>query len=204
MRQREIVFLTLLTIIVMSALNMQDFDATVTVLINGLAGQVSLVDAAMIGMAQWGVPVMVLAVALQWWSGADRRGTRHILIAAGFAFFLGLGLNQFLLLMIDRPRPYLEAVTTLLVAPSVDPSFPSDHAAAVFAIAVTFALGGMRKRALWFFAGAVLVALSRVFIGIHYVGDVLGGALTGAIAAVIVSVAYRRETRLDRFLTGIL
>lgn len=184
--------------------NLQHLDAALTALIHGFAGQVALADGAMIGIAQWGVPVMVLAVALQWWSGADRRGTRHILIAAGFAFFLGLGLNQILLLMIDRPRPYLAGVTNLLVPPSADPSFPSDHATAVFAIAVTFALGGMRKRALWFLAGAVLVALSRVFIGIHYAGDVLGGALTGAIAAVMVSVAYRRETRLDRFLTGIL
>lgn len=71
-------------------------------------------------------------------------------------------------------------------------------------IAVTFALGGMRKRALWFGAGAVLVALSRVVVGIHCAGDVLGGALTGAIAAVMVSAAYRRQTRFARFLTGIL
>lgn len=132
---------------------MQEFDATLTALINSVAGRFPIVDAAMIGIAQWGVPVMVLAVALQWWSGADRRGTRHILIAAGFAFFLGLGLNQILLLLIDRPRPYIEGLTTLLVPPSVDPSFPSDHATAVFAIAVTFALGGMRKRAHWFLAG---------------------------------------------------
>lgn len=183
---------------------MQDFDATLTALINGFAGHVPLVDAAMIGIAQWGVPVLVLAVALQWWSGADRRDTRHILIAAGFAFFLGLGLNQLLLLMIDRPRPNLAGVTTLLVPPSADPSFPSDHATAAFAIGVSFALGGMRKRALWFLAGAFVVALSRVFIGIHYVGDVLGGALTGALAAAIVSAGYHKETRIDRFLTGIL
>ncbi len=182
---------------------MQEFDAILTRLINGLAGQFPVVDAAMIGIAQWGVPLMVLAVALQWWSGANKRDTRHVLIAAGFAFFVGLGLNQILLLMIDRPRPYIDGLTLLLVPPSVDPSFPSDHATAVFAIAITFTLGAMRRRALWFLAGAILVALSRVFVGIHYVGDVLGGALTGAIAAVIVAAGYRRETRLDRFLTGI-
>jgi len=185
-------------------LNMQEFDASLTPLINGFAGQFPVVDAALIGIAQWGVPVMVLAVALQWWPEADRRDTRHVLIAAGFAFFLGLGLNQILLLMIDRPRPYIDGLTTLIVPPSVDPAFPSDHVTAVFAIAITFVLGRLRKRALLFLAGAFLVALSRVFVGIHYVGDVLGGALTGAVAAVVVSVAYRRETRPDRFLTGIL
>lgn len=114
-------------------------------------------------------------------AGPDPRGARHILIAAGFAFFLGLGLNQILLLMIDRSRPSLEGMTTLLVPPGADPSFPSDHTTAVFATAVTFVLGGMRKRALWFLTGAVLVALSRVFVGIHYAGDVLGAPLPGPL-----------------------
>lgn len=184
--------------------SLQHIDAILSALINGFARQAPFVDAVMIGFAQLGVPILLVAMAVQWWSGADRQATRLILVAAGFAFFLGLGLNQILLLMIDRPRPYLEGVTTLLIPPSADPSFPSDHATAVFAIAVTFLLGGMRKRGLLFLAAAFLVALSRVFVGIHYLGDVLGGALTGGIAAVIVQVAYRRETRLDRFITGIL
>jgi hypothetical protein len=45
--------------------NLHHLDATLTALINGFAGQVPLADGAMIGIAQWGGPVMVLAVALQ-------------------------------------------------------------------------------------------------------------------------------------------
>ena len=158
----------------------------------------------MIAIAAWGVPVMVLAVAGQWWSSPDRRAKRHVLVAAGLAFVLGLALNQLLLLEFDRVRPYISGVTTLLVPPSADPSFPSDHATAVFSIAATFMLGQMRWQALWFFPGAVVVALSRVFVGIHYFGDVLGGAATGVIAAVVIAAIYKRETRIDRFITGIL
>jgi undecaprenyl-diphosphatase len=38
----------------------------------------------------------------------------------------------------------------------------------------------------------------------HYVSDVLGGALTGIAAALLVRVLYREGTRLDRLVTGIL
>lgn len=180
-----------------------DLDVAVTQAINALSGQ-EVVDAVMIGISQWGVPLLVLAVAGQWWSGADRRAKRHVLVAAGLAFILALGFNQLVLLGVDRMRPYLAGVTTLLVPPSADPSFPSDHSTAAFAIAATFAFSVMRRQAVLFMLAAVAVAFSRVYIGIHYVGDVLGGAVTGLLAAAVVAALYRPGSRADRFLTGIL
>jgi undecaprenyl-diphosphatase len=50
----------------------------------------------------------------------------------------------------------------------------------------------------------VLLAVSRVYIGTHYVGDVLGGAATGILAATLVRAVYRENTRADRLITGIL
>jgi undecaprenyl-diphosphatase len=55
-----------------------------------------------------------------------------------------------------------------------------------------------------FLAAAVLLAVSRVYIGTHYVSDVLGGAVTGIIAATLVQAAYREGSKLDRLVTGIL
>ncbi|WP_426038433.1 phosphatase PAP2 family protein [Cypionkella sp. TWP1-2-1b2] len=94
-------------------------------------------------------------------------------------------------------------VTKLLTAPSLDPSFPSDHATAAFAIALTFACTGMPRRAAGFGVAALVVAFSRVYIGTHYASDVLGGALTGALATAFVTTVYMRNTRFDRFITGI-
>lgn len=183
---------------------MYALDAGITQWINGFAGTNGVLDAIMIWISAAAVPVLVLAVAGQWWFGLDRRRTRHALIAAGLSFILGLMINQLILLFIQRMRPYDAGLTHLLISPSADFSFPSDHATATVAIAAAFLLQGMRRRGLVFLAAAVVVCLSRVYIGTHYVSDVLGGAATGMLAALVVRAVYRKGTGLDRLLTGIL
>jgi len=42
-----------------------------------------------------------------------------------------------------------------------------------------------------------------VYIGTHYASDIVGGALTGILAAVLVRASYRENTRFDRIITGI-
>lgn len=185
-------------------MQLYDLDAAASRAINGLAGVISAVDFAMIWVSAIGVPLLVLAVAAQWWRGPDMPQNRHILVAAGFSFLLGLAINQLILLFVHRIRPYDSGISHLLISPSADPSFPSDHATATFAIAAAFLLHGMRRMGLWFLAAAVLVAVSRVYIGTHYVSDVLGGTAIGTVAAILVRTLYREGTRLDRFVTSVL
>jgi membrane-associated phospholipid phosphatase len=64
-------------------------------------------------------------------------------------------------------------------------SFPSGHTTTVFAAA--FALGALFPR--WrvaFWGGAVVLGVSRVFVGMHFPSDVLGGALAGTLGAIAV------------------
>jgi undecaprenyl-diphosphatase len=183
---------------------MYGLDVLVTQWVNGWAGRNSLADQVMILVSSVGVPLLVLAVAAQWWVRSDRPYARHVLVAAGSSFLLGLGLNQIILLFLHRIRPYDGGITHLLIDRSADYSFPSDHATATFAIAAAFLVHGMRTRGLVFLLAASLVAFSRVYIGTHYVSDVLGGAATGILAAGLVSVLYRQGTRMDRMITSIL
>ena len=179
-------------------------DISITQFVNGASAQNSHVDAAMVAIAGWAIPVMVLAVALQWWSGTPRYRNRHILVAAGLSFVLALAVNQVILLFVHRPRPYELGLTHLLGSPSADPSFPSDHATASFAIAGAFLAHRVFGRASLFILAALVVSFSRVFIGTHYASDVFGGALIGLAAAFAVNLAYQPGTRFDRLVTEIL
>ncbi|AYH45686.1 phosphatase PAP2 family protein [Azoarcus sp. DN11] len=182
---------------------MYELDAAATHAINSLAGASTAIDALMIWTSAIGVPILVLAVAGQWWVRNERAHTRHVLIATGFSFLAGLALNQFILLFAHRMRPYDAGVTHLLIAASPDYSFPSDHATASFAIPAALLLHGFRRRSLAFLAAALLIAFSRVYVGTHYLGDVLGGAATALVAAALVCRFHREGSRLDGLLTRI-
>ena len=129
---------------------------------------------------------------------------RHAAICAGLAFLLGLAINQGILLFIHRVRPYDVGVSHLLIAKSADWSFPSDHATASMSVAMAFALQNLPRRTLALFGMALLLCLSRIYVGTHYFTDVVGGAATGIVAAIVVRSLYRENTRLDRFVTSIL
>jgi undecaprenyl-diphosphatase len=179
-------------------------DDAITQWINAPAGKSAPFDTIMISLAQYGAPLLVLLVMLQWWSRHDRLHVRHTCIAAGLSFLIGLGLNQIILLFVHRVRPYDAGVSHLIISRSSDWSFPSDHATATFAIATAFLLRGPKRRGLAFLAGALLVCVSRIYVGTHYFSDVLGGAVTGIFAAAAVRALYLEGTRIDRLVTGVL
>ncbi|MGH6974988.1 MAG: phosphatase PAP2 family protein [Stellaceae bacterium] len=179
-------------------------DQVITRWINAPAGSSPLLDPFMVAASQFGVPVLVLLVALQWWSKQNRLRVRHTCVAAGLSFLIGLALNQVVLLFVHRVRPYDAGLTHLIIGRSADWSFPSDHATATIAIAAAFLFHGWRQRALGFSSGALLICVSRVYVGTHYVTDVLGGAATGIVAAGAVRRLYWEGTWVDRLVTSIL
>lgn len=183
---------------------MYELDIDLTQAINGLAGQNHMLDLLMIWVSTIGVPALVLGVALQWWRVEDRAHVRHVLVATGFTFLLGLGFNQIIVHFLHRLRPYDAGVSHLLIARSADWSFPSDHATASVAIAAALLVYGMRRVGLVAAAAAALICVSRVYVGTHYASDVVGGALTAVLAAVLIPSLYGEGTRIDRFVTHIL
>ena len=179
-------------------------DQALTHWINSFAGSNASLDFVMVAVTEIGVPLLVALVVIQWWSKSNRPHVRHTCVAAGLSFLTALAINQFIILFVHRLRPYDAGISHLIVSRSADWAFPSDHATASMAIVATFVLNGLPRRAIPLAVLAALIGWSRIFVGTHYVTDVLGGCLTGVAGAVLVRAFYRRGSRLDTIATQIL
>jgi undecaprenyl-diphosphatase len=101
-------------------------------------------------------------------------------VLAGVSYACASALASGLKPVFDRPRPPIghPEIHPLVALPG-DASLPSGHAAGAFAAA--FAVGLVHPRLRGPLLGlAALVALSRVWLGVHYLTDVLAGAALGA------------------------
>lgn len=162
-------------------------------LLNGwLREDPSLADYIEDFVTYWAVPLFVLATVALWF--LDRPGPWYrfkIACLSGLtAAALGLLTSQVITHFWARERPFVAHPdeTVLLAAPSSEPSFPSDHAVAAFAIAFSVALIGGRRLGALFLAAATLIGVTRVIVGLHYPGDIAGGALIGFLSALLVFV----------------
>jgi undecaprenyl-diphosphatase len=96
--------------------------------------------------------------------------------------------------LVDRPRPFERyAEPKTLVPHPHDASFPSGHAATSFAAATMLSLA-FPSLAAPLLVLATAVSFSRVYVGVHYPLDILGGAVLGAL----VAIALRRLVRARR------
>ncbi len=72
-----------------------------------------------------------------------------------------------------------------------NPSFPSGHAALLFAMSFSLFLVN-RKLGIWFIVSAILVSLARIYAGVHWPIDILGGIAVALIGTYVAKLALRK------------
>ncbi len=166
-------------------LQVDAFDRAVFFWWNGLAGKSGFWDALAIFSAQYLIFVVAGLMVVLWFALPRKaEAVRRQLLFAGLSGAIAIGVNYVIGVLWYRPRPFVlyPHAVHLLVQHAADASFPSDHAAV--AAAVAFALRGQsRGLQLLFWLLTLLIALSRVFVGVHWPTDVLGGVAVGYAAS---------------------
>ncbi|PIS15955.1 hypothetical protein COT62_00850 [Candidatus Roizmanbacteria bacterium CG09_land_8_20_14_0_10_41_9] len=121
-----------------------------------------------------------------------RRDKRFILYFFASFAITALVSNFFLKNIFQRVRPYTLLEKSIAVCPT-DFSFPSGHAAT--AVAAATILSAFDKKRKWFYyTVALLISFSRIYLGCHYVVDIVGGALVGWLISKGVLFLVKRIT----------
>jgi len=100
----------------------------------------------------------------------------NLLVAGGIA-------NYILKNIFERLRPCIYDIVINFSCPT-DFSFPSGHAATSFATATTIALLDPKRKYLYY-SIALIISISRVYLGVHYFFDVIGGIVSGTIISIL-------------------
>ncbi|MFD7792990.1 phosphatase PAP2 family protein [Streptomyces sp. NPDC059759] len=162
--------------------------------INGLAKDAPhWFDRGMEFVGEWGLLLaMVLLVLGCWWivrrrGGTDAASSVAALVwaplAAGIAVLVNVPIRGF----VERPRPFVDHQgLDVLIGGKTDFSFVSDHATLTMAMGVGLFVAN-RKFGLAGIGLALLEGFCRVYMGVHYPTDVIGGFALGTAVALLLS-----------------
>jgi len=180
-------------------------DETVFLWLNGLVGKLPFFDRIVeLVVSDYLIPVsLALALVGTWFAGGDKLARQRHQIGV-FVALSAMGLSSLAVFTINaayfRPRPFVDhEVTRLFYAPT-DSSFPSNPAAAAFAIAAAVWAVNRRLGSL-LLAAAALYGFARVYAGVHYPLDIVAGAL---IAIVVTFLTFKIRDLLGPILTWVI
>jgi undecaprenyl-diphosphatase len=167
-------------------------DTSVLLFVNGLSGKIPLLDEFFKGISNDYFPLITACLVLVWlwFSTGDslkRADNQRAVMTAVIGIAVVSGLIALCNIFYFRVRPFntlpFGSLNLLFYHPT-DSSFPSNLAAVGFTIAVSI-FARNRKYGGFLLALASVSSFGRVYIGVHYPLDIVGGAAIGTIAALI-------------------
>jgi undecaprenyl-diphosphatase len=170
------------------------FDLHAVQLFAALRGRSRFIDHLMLGVARFGPALFFVEMLLLLITSVIRRqalGEHGMLAAVALAVLGALATKAVIdqiAARVGRVRPFVRFRFIPLISKSAtDPSFPSNHAGGAFSLAVCLAIH-VPSAAVVCLAIAVLLVLARLYVGVHYVSDIVAGALIGGLIGAICGI----------------
>ncbi len=164
-------------------------------LIFQFSGKYFFLDGLAVFIAQYLPYLLVLGFLILVFRESGFRRRLLLFCEGAMAVILARGLlTEIIRFFYHHPRPFDVYEFMPLIAER-GYSFPSGHAAWFFALALTV-LYANKKWGMWFFILAILNGLARIYCGVHWPGDILGGFIVGVASGWIVHklvLSYWRE-----------
>ena len=153
--------------------------------IYGLSHRNFLLDDLGIFCAQYLPYLLVLGFLILVFYENGWRRKWYLFSEAAIAIILSRGLlTEIIRFFYNHPRPFAVLGFTPLISESGS-SFPSGHAAWFFALAMVIFFRN-RKWGMWFFALSLVNGIARIYVGVHWPFDILGGAIVGILSAMFI------------------
>jgi undecaprenyl-diphosphatase len=183
------------------------FDTKLYHLINGLSGHNHLLDSIMIFFARDALEFYAALFIIAWFALPKRDiHSRHALVVAGLSGIVALLINIVISHVWFRPRPFTvfqQGTYNELVSHSADASFPSDHTSGSFGFAAGSWGHNNKFISRTFTLIAIIVMFARVYVGVHYPTDVIGGMIVGIIAGKIMWMFSRHIFPVSKFIAKV-
>ncbi|KOC92804.1 undecaprenyl-diphosphate phosphatase [Winslowiella iniecta] len=136
------------------------------------------------------VPLLIVAL---WLWGPRHRVTsqRELVLKTGIALIYALAISWCLGSLFPHPRPFTLNFGHQFLEHAPDYSYPSDHGTTIFTFALAFVLWHRRWSGAILMVIGVSIAWSRVFLGVHWPMDMVGGLLVGMLGCLFSQVAWQ-------------
>lgn len=150
--------------------------------------------AVAIFLAKYLIVLLPVGLVTLWLAGGrDRESAVHGLLGVGLVLLINFVIG----LAWAEPRPFVAGVGTNLLPHAPTSAFPSNHASLMFTSA--FVLMGMAARTPRLLGRLLLICAlpvcwARIYLGVHWPVDMLGGLLVSIAVALIMRTASARET----------